>query len=145
MVLKNGGIFNQMSAVFTLLFEAKSFKHYFLTTNINTRNRIAFMTKQVCQEVFKTQLTGYETTAVDLTFHYNNLSRRARMFFKEEGLAQAPFHYAATADRLFAYILRCIDEEMMPEITPDIVKDEWKDKNADFETLFDKSHPTIGH
>jgi len=126
MVLKNGGVFNQMSAVFTLLFEAKSFKHYFLTTNINTRNRIAFMTKQVCQEVFKTQLTGYETTAVDLTFHYNNLSRRARRIFKEEGILQAPLQYAATAERFFAYILRSIDEEMMPDNTPNIVQDEWK-------------------
>ena len=103
------------------------------------------MTKQVCQEVFKTQLTGFETTAVDLTFHYNNLSRRARRCFKEEGMPQAPWHYAATAERFFAYILRSIDEEMMPVNTPNIVQEEWKQEKAEFEGLFDKSHPTIGH
>lgn len=73
MVLKNGGLYNQMSAVLILLFEAKSFKHYFLVTSIDPKFRVAYIIKQVCQEMFKTQLTGHEMTAADISFHFNNL------------------------------------------------------------------------
>jgi hypothetical protein len=38
-----------------------------------------------------------------------------------------------------------MDDELPPAEAPDVTHAEWSDRDSDFETLFDRSFPTIGH